>query len=243
MVAGRAADQPDPYNAKGGTAMTTYDLTHRLEAFQPSYPTHARYYRMLWSSLAHGDRSTHAQLILGEHSGTHVDAPSHFVEQGQTIDQIPLDRFMGPAHCLDCTDLAAGDRLESDRLEAYDRQCGPVESGDIVLFHYGWDRYWGVESAAKRYTEGGWPGLSEGAARWLVARRVQAVGTDAISIDSSTGNAVVAHQVLLPGDVLVYENLCGLDQVVGRRFQFVGMPLKIGDGTGSPVRAFASMLT
>lgn len=215
-----------------------YDLSHQLEEHQPSYPTHAKFYRMMWNDLELGDRSAHAQLIMGEHSATHVDAPSHFLVGGASVDVLELDRFMGLARCLDFSDLSAHQTVAARRIEEWESRFGAIQANEIVLFHYGWDKHWGVGREAHRYREG-WPGLSVEAAELLVRRRVKSVGTDAISIDSSAESSVEAHRVLLPAGVLIYENLAGLTPLANQSFQFAGVPLRIAGGTGSPVRAYA----
>lgn len=216
------------------------DLSHTMEDHQPNYPTHTKFYRMWWSRLEFGDRSAHAQIIMGEHSATHVDAPSHFFADKASIDRVPLDRFCGPGRCFDMTEVAPGDVVEARLLMAAEQADGPLEPGEILLLHYGHDRYWQVGAGARTYREA-WPGLSAEAAEFLVSRGIKAVGTDAISIDSSRQDSIAAHRVLLDADVLIYENLTGLKPLIGRRFRFWGWPLRIGGGTGSPVRAVAEL--
>lgn len=215
-----------------------WDLSHKMENYQPRFATHTQFFRMMWNRLEDGDRSAHAQLILGEHSGTHVDAPCHFFMDAKTIDEIPLDHFMGPGRCIDARNVGPGETVSPRDIIQYERVHGSLSSGDVVLFCFGFGARWGVGKAGRRYTAA-WPGVSVDVAEILVKRNVKAVGTDAISIDVSGDSESPAHHVLLGAEILVYENLADLDKVVDHRFQFYGVPLRIGEGTGSPVRAWA----
>ncbi len=217
------------------------DLSHTLENDQPSFPTHTKFFRMMWNLLEFGDRSAHAQIIMGEHSGTHVDAPIHFYRDGATIDIIELERFTGLGRCVDATDVGPNQSLSADDLLRFEKRDGVIAKGETVLLHYGFDRLWQKGAGAHEYRTA-WPGLSNDAAVFLVERGVKAVGTDAISIDTSKDQAIFAHQQLLGAGVVIYENLTRLELLVGYRFRFWGMPLRIGGGTGSPVRAFADIL-
>lgn len=215
-----------------------WDLSHRLENDQPHFSTHTKYFRMMWNRLEDGDRSAHGQLIMGEHSGTHVDAPCHFFRGKDTIDVMPLESFMGTATCVDLTDVGPDKVATPEHFARWDEHHGRIQSRDVVLLCYGHDRFWATGASGRAYAEA-WPGLSEAATEWLLARDVKALGTDAISIDSSRDKAVVAHQRLLGQGVVLYENLTRLGFLVGQRFWFSGVPLRIGHGTGSPVRAWA----
>ncbi len=216
-----------------------WDLSHPMQNYQPRFSTHTQYFRMMWNRLEDGDRSAHAQLILGEHSGTHVDAPCHFFVGAKTIDQLPLDRFVGPGRCIDVRHVEPGHVVSDQDIIQFERRCGSLSTGDVALFYFGFDVFWGVGKAGRRYSTV-WPGVSEAASDILVQRRVRAAGTDAISIDVSGDLASPAHHALLGADIPVYENLTGLGNVLGKPFKFFGVPLRIGEGTGSPVRAWAA---
>lgn len=216
-----------------------WDLSHRMQNYQPRFSTHTQYFRMMWNRLEDGDRSAHAQLILGEHSGTHVDAPCHFFVGAKTVDQLPLDRFIGPGRCIDVRHVGPGQVVSDHDILQFESQYGSLSTGDVVLLYFGFDVFWGVGNAGRRYSTA-WPGVSKAAADILVERHVRAVGTDAISIDVSGDSASPAHHALLGAEILVYENLTGLGNILGKTFQFFGVPLRIGEGTGSPVRAWAA---
>ena len=184
--------------------------------------------------------ATHHGLTLGEHTGTHMDAPLHFVPEGPAhygTDRIPLERLAGRAATIEAADLGAGDLLVVDRIEAWEREHGPIEPGDRVLLRYGWDGRWATGPAGRRFLED-WPGLSGGAAEYLVERGAALVGCDTLSVHAAGSEANPAHHALLGNEVYIVENLNNLGSLPPFCL-FVALPLKIRGGSGSPVRAVA----
>lgn len=171
-------------------------------------------------------------LILVEHTGTHVDSPAHFIKGAPSIDEVPLERFMGKALVVDVSKLGEKEEIKARHIiEAEQRFNVRVGRGWIVLFHTGYDRFIGSEKWFKH------PGLGEEASRFLVERGVNAVGIDAPSIDHEP---FPAHKVLLPNNIVIYENLTNLDKVKDvAGFMVYGFPLKIKRGSASPVRVIA----
>jgi arylformamidase len=220
-------------------SVAVVDLSHTLEEGMPTYPTHAKFFQNPWLSM--GDPAKMNQLFLSEHTGTHVDAPSHFPEASPTpalaIDQVEIGRFAGRARCLHVTVVGEANwQLSAREIEAWEDEYGSLRPGEIVLIDFGWAKRWSLWEAGFGYLTG-WPGLARDAAELLRARRVGAVGTDCVGLDAGDGGGgLPAHRTLLPAGILIYENLANLDQL-GDELFFVGFPLKIGNGTGSPVRA------
>ncbi|MGR6923035.1 cyclase family protein [[Actinomadura] parvosata] len=158
-------------------------------------------------------------LHLGSHSGTHVDAPFHIDDSLPTLDELPLERFHGPATVVDARGLGS---IGPELFEG-------VRAGVIVLVATGWP-----------LGGHGHPFLSAEAARLLVERGVRTVGTDALSVDPTPADAFPAHEILLRAHAVIAENLRGLDRLIGERRVEVSMfPLRIAGGDGSPVRAVA----
>ncbi len=216
------------------------DLSHTLEEGIPSWPTHARFSSTVYESQALGDAATHHGLTMDEHTGTHMDAPLHFVSEGPAhygTDEIPLDRLAGRAATIDATGLDPDDLLGVDRIEAWEREHGPIQTGDRVLFRYGWDERWTTGPGGRRFLEN-WPGLSGGAAEYLMGRGTALVGCDTLSVDAAASGAFPAHRALLGNEVYIVENLKNLGALPPFCL-FVALPLKIRGGSGSPVRAIA----
>jgi kynurenine formamidase len=219
------------------------DLTRRLEPGIPSYPTHPKYFQMPWRSM--GDPAEMNQLVLGEHTGTHVDAPSHFVREGEParrhIDELALSGFLGRAVTMTFGPFEGADEFVTRAdLEAWeDRHETRVREGDLVLIDFQWARRWTNVPEGFAFLEH-WPGLSRDAAEYLRDRRVKAVGTDCISLDPGDGGGgeLAAHYTLLPAGILIIENVANLDQLPPESF-VIALPLPIANGTGSPVRAVA----
>ncbi|GAA2907853.1 cyclase family protein [Nonomuraea rubra] len=161
-------------------------------------------------------------LHLGSHSGTHVDAPYHLDGSLPTLDELPLERFHGPAAVVDAMGRAPGSPIGPELFEH-------VSPGVIVLVATGWP--FGSQDH---------PFLSAEAASLLVERGVRTVGIDALSVDPTPADAFPAHEALLRAHAVIAENLCGLDRLIGQREVEVSMfPLRIAGGDGSPVRAVA----
>ncbi len=193
-----------------------------------------------WDGIAGSDSVSPAvnRLELGEHTGTHVDALNHMGREyrGRSIDTMPLSMFYTPGICLDVSHKALGELIEPPDLQsALSTARLTIEPGDTVLLysdHY--RRAFGTsdwENAA---------GLSAEAARWLGSQRIAAFGVEAAAPGVRHVSNRQVHQVCGELGFTHYENLVNLHLLVGRgRFRFIGLPLRIRGGTGSPVRAVA----
>jgi kynurenine formamidase len=219
------------------------ELSHPLEEGIPTYPTHAKCFQNRWSSF--GDIARMNQLVIGEHSGTHVDAPLHFPVEGpaagRSVDELPPDALIGPALVIRApTTLGKNGMMPGSVIEAWEQEHGRIESGSIVFVDFGWaaDR-WASGEAGFAHLDG-WPGLARDAAQLLADRNVRAVGTDCISLDSADGGRgeLPAHFELLERGILIIENAANLAELPSRFWVFA-LPLPIRSGTGSPLRLMA----
>ncbi|MBN1547753.1 MAG: cyclase family protein, partial [Syntrophaceae bacterium] len=148
------------------------------------------------SHLARGDRNTVSTLAFGAHTGTHVDAPAHFIFNGSGVDTIDLNVLMGPAFVVETLDveLLTATALESLSIPQY---C------DRVLFHTRNSRLWeeGYSNFNDEYVA-----ISEDGARWLVSSGFRLVGTDSLSV-APFGNGTPTHHTLLSAGIVVVEGL------------------------------------
>ena len=186
-----------------------------------------------------------------EHGGTHIDAPIHFFAGGWTVDEIPLERLIGPAIRVDVRGHAAADRdyrVTTADFVAWEAQHGPIVPGSIVLIDTGFARRWPdrksymgtAERGARAVAALHFPGLHADAARWLVAeRKIHAVGLDTPSIDHGPSTHFETHQALFEAGVPAFENLNALDLLPAKDFEVYALPMKIRGGSGGPVRAIA----
>lgn len=203
------------------------DLTHRIENGMTFYPGDPEP-RINPAEAAAPWRVT--ELRLGTHTGTHMDARSHFVPGGKTIDQYPLTRFVLPGLVVSVSpqdDEPIGAEALAEHLPVLPRD-------GALLVRTGWDRYWN----SKRYLRH--PFLAPETARRLAASGVNLVGIDALNVDSTVRATSHAHQILLESDILIVENLTRLDQLQpGVLYQFSFLKLPLSGLDGSPVRAIA----
>ena len=178
---------------------------------------------------------------MSEHTGTHMDAPLHFIPEGHAhygVDEIPLERLAGRAATIDATDLGMDDLLmRVEHIGSWEEEHGSIEAGDRVLIRYGWDRRWAAGPEGRRFLED-WPGLSGEAAGYLLAKGVSLVGCDTLAVDATISTENPAHYALLGNEVYIVENLKNLERLPPFCL-FLALPLKIKGGSGSPVRAVA----
>jgi kynurenine formamidase len=185
-------------------------------------------------------------LAMCEHSGTHVDAPFHFAANGATMAEVPADALLLRRFCkydLTANDPQPGELLGLEHLKAAEAKGGfTLEPGDVAIIEMGWDRY--LPGGADAREPGWWgsntPGLSEEACEYLADLRPTAMASDtpACDVAALNGELVSAHghlHAFLPRGILIVEGLQGLANVPSTGL-FLALPLKIEDGTGSPVR-------
>jgi kynurenine formamidase len=228
------------------------DLTHTFDESTLYWPTSPSGFKK--ETLHHGRTpagffySAYA-FCTPEHGGTHLDAPVHFAEGRWTADAIPADRLVRPAVVIDVTTASAADadhRLGLDAVRAWESRHGPIPEGAIVLLRTGWSARW---PDRKRYLGDDTPGDASRlhfpsygveAARFLVGeRKVAALGVDTASIDHGPSADFAVHQVAASANVFGLENLTGLDQLPPTGAWVVALPVKIGGGSGGPLRVIA----
>lgn len=230
------------------------DLTVTIAEDLPcSWPTHMPFQHKAF----HTDASYETRwLLMDEHTGTHFDAPSHFVtedgEAGWSTDRVPLEQLFGPAAVVDVSNLAGtgepgtSPRIDADRLAAWESEHGRFEENEIVLLRGDWDERYrpgrdGFAYAADAlvsHSGPGWPAPTAEAIEHLLARGVRCVGTDGVSIGAAD-DGEPAHTAGLAAGMVFVEALCNLAQLPPRGVLFLFLPIKVRDGTGGPGRAVA----
>lgn len=191
------------------------------------------------------------EFATAEHGGTHLDAPVHFYENGATVEQIPLDKLIGNAICIDVSSHIDNDKdalIPLVALQAWEAENGAIPAGSIVLLRTGWGAFWpdaerylgtaerGTEAVEKLH----FPGLSESAAEWLVRQRqINAIGIDTASIDRGQSSDYLAHRVFAKAGVPVFENVANLNGLPEAGFEIIALPVKIKGGSGGPTRIIA----
>jgi kynurenine formamidase len=228
------------------------DLTHTFDEktlYWPTSPTGFEH-KMLTKGKTQGGWFYSAAAFCGpEHGGTHLDAPIHFSEGGHSSATVPLDKLVAQAIVIDVSakaDVDADYRLTVADIEAWEKAHAKIAPGTIVLLRTGWSnrypdrkRYFGDDTpgdASKLH----FPSFGLEAAKFLVEERnVAAIGVDTASIDHGPSKDFVVHQLTAAANVPAFENLTNLDKLPDEGAIVVALPMKIGNGTGGPLRAIA----
>jgi kynurenine formamidase len=234
-------------------AFDVIDLTHPLGAdtvFWPAMPPE----RFELTQLAFGETEGGGfyaanRFCTAEHGGTHLDAPQHFARNGDSTDEVPLERLVAPAVVIDASARAAGDRdyrLSPADVLAFESRHGRIAAGSIFLLRTGWSRHWpDVKAYLGDDTPGDasrlrFPSFGEEAARLLVEqRRVAMIGVDTASIDYGRSRDFAVHRIVAERNVPGLENLTGLEQLPPTGALVIALPVKIEGGSGGPVRVIA----
>jgi arylformamidase len=206
-----------------------YDITLPIAEGMITYPDNPAIRIRAHSSIAAGDDANVTALSFGSHTATHVDAAHHFVDGGQTVDELPLDRLIGPATVVRLADditaigereLRAADIAGATRLLLRTRNAALLERDEFETdFAY----------------------LTEDGAAFLLAQGIELVGIDYLSIEAFDADEPAAHRTLLRREVIVVEGL-DLREVPPGRYELICLPLKVAGIDGAPVRAVLRVL-
>ena len=205
--------------------MKIYDVTVPIRSAMPVYEGDPGVKIEPWSAFAKGDSANVSMLSFGAHTGTHVDAPAHFIEGARRIDALSLDVLIGTARVIRVPD----DVNEID--PTFINHCA-LNGVERTLFHTRNSGFW-TEGFRKDFTH-----LSPEAAQMLVDRGIKLVGTDYLSIEKFHSGHHRTHLTLLSNDVVIVEGL-NLSEVAEGDYELICLPLKIaeGAGDGAPARA------
>ncbi|MCI0335955.1 MAG: cyclase family protein [Acidobacteria bacterium] len=203
--------------------MKIYDVTVAISNDLPVYPGDPAIDITRTSSLEKGDVARVSHLSFNTHIGTHIDPPYHFIMDGCTLDQVPLDVLIGPARVVDVGDINS---IGIDSLESAD-----LNGATRVLFKTRNSRFWRESKEFRR----DFVYLETEAAELLVKRGVQLVGIDYLSIERFDFDKPTTHWALLGNNVVIVEGL-DLSEVAPGDYELICLPLKIKDGDGGPAR-------
>lgn len=212
--------------------MKPIDLTLTISASIPTFPDSPKPQFILWSTLKDNEYNLEL-LFLSSHTGTHLDAPYHFVKNGIKIHQIPLDRLVGNGILIKIK-KGKNQSITKNDLILFERKHGNIPKHSSIFFYTEWQK--NLNNSCYFINN---PGLSESAATYLVSKKINLVGIDSPSIDLGQDKNFKVHQILAKNNILIVENLSNLNKISSKQFDFVILPLKLKDATGSPVRAIA----
>lgn len=212
--------------------MKVIDLTLTISEQIPTFPGSPQPNFINWETLEK-DGYNLELLFLSSHTGTHIDAPYHFLKDGQKIHQIVTRRLVTEAILIKIR-KGANQSITKDDIQKFERKHGKIDDGSTVIFHTGWQKNLKKESYFLRN-----PGLAVSAAKYLASKKVNLVGIDSPSIDLGKDSKFSVHHILAKNGILIVENLSNLEKINSEMFHLIVAPLKLKNATGSPVRAMA----
>ena len=241
----------NPRNGKTGKLL---DMTYPFNEDSIYWPT-AKPFQLVkisWGISEGGYWYASNEFSAAEHGGTHADAPIHFAENGRTIDQIPLEEWIGPAVKIDVTTKCEEDRnylLSIEDIKNWEEKNGEIPDGAWIIMYTGIDtKYYpdkkkvlGTERmGAEAIPALSFPGFSPESVDFLTKERnITGIVIDTPSIDYGKSTEFMAHQILFAADKLALENIANLDKLPADGALLYVIPMLITEGTGAPARVFA----
>lgn len=219
-----------------GEKMEIIDLTYNIEENMSIFdaPWHSKISITQMGRISCEGRETR-RICLGTHSGTHMDAPLHFISQGNTIDEIPLSRLIGGVTIVDFSRLQENEVVTRKMLER-------ISISKRMIFNFGWGKNWKKSNFFM-----GYPFLSYEAAEYLISEKIEVLGMDTPSPDDSRVNVCdpnlercndsPIHKLLLKHGIIIIEYLANLNEIEQPEgWNLLALPLKIKGADGAPIR-------
>lgn len=213
--------------------MKPIDLTLTISKKLPSFPGSPTPQFIPWSKIK-TDGYNLELMFMSSHSGTHMDAPFHFVKNGSKIHQIRVNRLVRDAQLIKIRKGANQSITKKDIIQI-EKKHGRITNDATIIFDTGW-----YKNLEKRFYFEKNPGLSPSAAYYLSSKKINLVGIDSPSIDVGSDKEFSVHKILSKNNIIIVENLTNLEKIPNRNFRFIALPLKLEDATGSPIRAIAA---
>jgi arylformamidase len=213
------------------------DLTYDIKEGMLSFPSHwhipVEVSILGRHSLEH--RETR-KVVFSTHTGTHIDAPAHFIKNGKTLSDIPLEKLVGQAVLIDLSFAKVGDEIGVDILKEKLKKYSDIKK---IVFFFDWGQYWDHE---KFYDN--WPHFSKDAIKYLAKLNIDFIGMDTPSPDfyengwkskSDSPN----HKILLAKEIVICEYMANLDKIEKDIFELYVLPIKLEGSDGAPARCIA----
>lgn len=230
------------------------DMTYPFDEDSIYWPT-AKSFKLVkvaWGMSDAGYWYASNEFSASEHGGTHADAPIHFAEKGRTMDEIPLEEWIGPAVKIDVTERCEKNRdylLSVDDIKNWEKEYGRIPDGAWVIMYTGIDtKYYpdkkkvlGTDKKGEEaIPELSFPGFSPESVEFLIKKRnITGIAIDTPSIDYGKSKDFKVHQILFSADKLALENIANLNKLPPSGAMLYVIPMLIRDGTGAPARVFA----
>ena len=206
------------------------DLTLPVSEKIPTFPGSPQPVFIQWENIK-DDGYNLELLFLSSHTGTHLDAPYHFLEKGKKIHEISLKRLIINAILIKIRKRRDQAITKTD-IQKFEKKYGKIPNESTIVFWTGWQKMIKNDSYFVNN-----PGLSVTAAKYLISKKTNLVGIDSPSIDLGKEKRFLVHHLFAKNDVLVVENLANLDKIKSWKFQLAVLPMKLENATGAPVRA------
>lgn len=207
---------------------TVVDCTHVIQENMPVFPGTEK--PVLFPACRFEEMGfREKKWTMYSHTGTHMDAPAHMIKEGKTLDEFPIEKFMGQGLVIDVRECTES-QVPLARIQSYEKA---LEETDFLLIQTGWEEHWGRGQYFSDF-----PALSVEAAEYLMQFDLKGIGVDTISIDLMDSKSFPIHDILLHHELVIIENLKNLSLISGKFF-FQALPLHVEDSDGSPVRAIA----
>ena len=206
------------------------DLTLPVSEKIPTFPGSPQPIFIQWENIK-DDGYNLELLFLSSHTGTHLDAPYHFLEKGKKIHEISLKRLIINAILIKIRKRRDQAITKTD-IQKFEKKHGKIPNESTIVFWTGWQKMIKNDSYFVKN-----PGLSVTAAKYLISKKTNLVGIDSPSIDLGKEKRFLVHHLFAKNDVLVVENLANLDKIKSWKFQLAVLPMKLENATGAPVRA------
>jgi arylformamidase len=213
--------------------MEIYDVSVPLSAATPTYPGDPGVEITNWLTLANGDAANVSLMKFGLHSGTHIDAPSHFIKGGAKVDSLPLQSLLGEAEVVEVP----------HHIRAIDESfvsANCLKRSQRILFKTRNSNFW--DNRGEGFRED-YVYIAPNAARWLVETGIKLVGIDYLSVEQFKSDTFQTHHAFLSRGVVILEGL-DLREVAGGIYELICLPLKVADGSGdgAPARVILRTL-
>lgn len=211
--------------------MKVIDLSHTIKENMPLYPGTPG---PKFTEVGNYDRDGFREILLQfcSHTGTHMDSPAHIIKGGRTLDQFPIEQFIGKALVIDCRNIKENGRISMKYLLKYGKK---LEQADFLLFNLGRDVFWGKPEYFEPY-----PCVDDEVLNFIISRSYKGIGFDVIGLDPVDDVELKRHKKLFENAQMInIENLKNLDLCGEGLFDFSCFPLKIENSDGCPIRAVA----
>lgn len=213
------------------------DLSYTMEANMPFWPTQPAYEAAVVETYEEGGESFHQAIRISEHTGTHIDAPKHFIRGGCPVDRLDPRTVMGRGVTIHAENVEPCGLLRLGQIKEFEAVNGEIKNQDIIMIRFGWENKYAIAPEEKGFLKD-WPGMESQAAQYLADKNVAAVGCDTLSLDAFGVKKYVCHEILLGKGIPIMENLCNLSELPPF-CAVIGLQNKFKGGSASPIRLVA----